>query len=67
MADAIARCAPDKITRKAIRDNLASGNFTGITGPLKFNPAGDITRVYMICAVEKGQYVVKAGFDYSKK
>ncbi len=67
LADAIARCPPDKITRKAIRDNLASGNFTGITGPLKFNPAGDITRVYMICAVEKGQYVVKEGFDYSKK
>ncbi len=67
IADAIKRCGSQKITRKAIRDNLASGNYTGITGPLKFNPAGDITRVYMICAVENGRYVVKEGFDYSKK
>ena len=67
IADAIERCGDQPVTRKAIRDNLASGNYTGITGPLKFNRAGDITRVYMICAVENGEYVVKAGFNYSQQ
>jgi branched-chain amino acid transport system substrate-binding protein len=66
IADAIERI-DGPITRKAIRDSLASGNYTGLTGPLKFNESGDITRVYMIVAVENGQYVVKEGFDYSSK
>lgn len=66
LADAIERIGSGKITRQAIRDNLASGNFTGITGPLKFNTAGDITRVYMICQVDNGKYVVREGFDYSR-
>lgn len=66
LEDAILRSG-DKVTRQSIRDNLASGNVTGITGPLKFNKTGDITRVYMICAVENGEYVVKEGFEYSAK
>jgi len=64
LKDAIERC-DGNVTRQAIRDNLATGNVTGITGPIKFNPSGDITRVYLICGVENGRYVVKEGFEYS--
>lgn len=55
-----------KVTRQSIRDNLAQVSIDGVSGPLKFNPSGDLTREYMICAVENGKYVVKAGFDYAK-
>jgi len=55
-----------KITRQSIRDNLAQISINGVSGPLKFNPTGDLTREYMICAVENGKYVVKAGFEYAK-
>ena len=54
------------VTRQSIRDNLAQVSIDGVSGPLKFNPSGDLTREYMICAVENGKYVVKAGFDYAK-
>lgn len=64
LADAIERSG-DNVTRQSIRDNLATGNVTGITGPLKFNPDGDITRVYMICGVENGEFVVLEGFDFA--
>ncbi|WP_320128814.1 ABC transporter substrate-binding protein [uncultured Sphaerochaeta sp.] len=64
IANAIASCG-DTVTRQGIRDNLASNEYMGITGPIKFNKDGDITRSYLICAVENGQYVVKKGFDYS--
>ncbi|NCC64584.1 MAG: hypothetical protein EOM15_08005 [Spirochaetia bacterium] len=56
----------NNVTRQSIRDNLAKVSIDGVSGPLKFNPTGDLTREYMICAVENGKYVVKAGFDYAK-
>jgi branched-chain amino acid transport system substrate-binding protein len=64
IAQAIESCG-DTVTRQAIRDNLANNAYTGVTGPIKFNKDGDITRTYLICAVENGQYVVKKGFEYS--
>ena len=63
-AQAIESCG-STVTRQGIRDNLARNTYTGITGPIKFNKDGDITRSYLICQVENGQYVVKEGFDYS--
>ena len=65
LAEAIKGCG-DNVTRQGIRDNLAEVSITGVSGPLKFNEAGDITRQYLICGVENGEYVVKEGFDYSK-
>lgn len=64
LAEAIKACGDD-ITRQNIRDNLAKVDYTGVTGPIKFNENGDITRQYLICGVEDGQYVIKEGFDYS--
>lgn len=66
IAEALKGCGND-ITRKNIRDNLAKVDFVGVSGPIKFNESGDITRQYMICGVENGRYVVKEGFDYSKE
>jgi len=64
ISEAIKSCGDD-VTREGIRENLARNQYTGITGPIKFNAEGDITRAYLICQVENGQYVVKKGFDYS--
>lgn len=66
LAEAIKACG-DEVTRTNIRDNLANVNIVGVSGPLKFNEGGDITRQYLICGVEDGKYVVKEGFDYSKE
>lgn len=40
---------------------------TGVSGPIKFNEDGDITRQYLICGVENGEYVIKEGFEYSQE
>ncbi len=66
LAEAIKACG-DEVTRTNIRDNLAKVDIVGVSGPLKFNEGGDITRQYLICGVEDGKYVVKEGFDYSKE
>lgn len=65
LAEAIKACGDD-VTRQNIRDNLAKVELEGVSGPLKFNEAGDITRQYLICGVENGEYVIKEGFEYSK-
>lgn len=66
LAEAVKACGDD-ITRQSIRDNLAKVEMTGVTGPIKFNETGDITRQYLICGVEGGKYVVKEGFEYSQE
>ncbi|WRS26316.1 ABC transporter substrate-binding protein [Oscillospiraceae bacterium MB08-C2-2] len=66
IAAAIEASGDGEVTRQTIRDNLAAVEMTGVTGPIKFNEAGDITRQYLICGVENGKYVIKEGFDYSK-
>lgn len=65
LAEAIEACGND-VTRVNIRDNLQKVELEGVSGPIKFNESGDITRQYLICGVENGQYVVKEGFDYAK-
>ena len=57
-----------KVTRESIRFNLQNQTgFVGLTGPIKFNPDGDVNRKYVIVAVENGQYVRKTDFDYGDK
>lgn len=59
--------AGNKVTRDTIRDNLQNyKGFVGLTGPIVFNPDGDIFRKYLIVAVEKGKFVKKTDFDFAK-
>jgi len=67
LKEAIEKIGDGKITRKAIRDNLQITEYDGLGGPIKFSEAGDISRSYLICAVENGEFVVKQGYDYSKE
>jgi branched-chain amino acid transport system substrate-binding protein len=56
------------VTRDSIRDKLQNvKDFVGLTGPIKFNPDGDITREYLIIAVEKGVFVKKTDYDFTTK
>lgn len=66
MAEAIKACG-DKITRQAISNNLAKIDYTGLTGEIKFSADRDLSRSYLICAVENGKFVLKEGLDYSKE
>ncbi|MDR1059465.1 MAG: ABC transporter substrate-binding protein [Treponema sp.] len=64
IAEAIKMCGSGPITRKAIRDNLQNVDYTGFMGRIQFHPDGDITRNPVICAVENGRYVLRAGVNY---
>lgn len=56
-----------KVTRDGIRKALdANKTFSGLTGPIVFNPAGDIFRKYLIVRVEGGKFVKKTDFDFAK-
>jgi branched-chain amino acid transport system substrate-binding protein len=63
IAEAVRLCGDSPVTRKAIRDNLEKASIVGITGPIKFNPVGDINREYMMCVVKDGKWVIQAGFQ----
>jgi branched-chain amino acid transport system substrate-binding protein len=63
IAEAVKLCGNEKVTRKAIRDNLEKISLVGVTGPIKFNPEGDVTRQYMICQAQTGKWVIISGFD----
>lgn len=57
----------DKVTRESIRENLQNlKGFVGLTGPIQFNPAGDIFRKYLIVQVENGKFVRKTDYDFAK-
>ena len=57
----------DKVTRDSIRENLQNyKGFSGLTGPIVFNPAGDIFRKYLIVQVKNGKFVKMTDFDYAK-
>jgi branched-chain amino acid transport system substrate-binding protein len=62
IAEAIKLCGGN-INRKAIRDNLEKVSLVGVSGPIKFNPEGDVTRQYMICQAQDGKWVIISGFD----
>ena len=40
--------------------------FVGVTGPIEFQPAGDIVRKYLIVGIEKGEWVIKTNYDYAR-
>jgi len=55
------------VTRESIRANLQKmDGFVGLTGPIKFNEAGDVNRKYLIAQIEGGKFVQKTDFDYVK-
>ena len=57
----------DELTRDNIRDELAGlKGFVGVTGPIEFQPAGDIIRKYLIVGIENGEWVIKADYSYSE-
>ena len=54
-----------EVTRDAIRENLQNlEGFVGLTGPIQFNPAGDITRSYLVMEIVDGVFVQRTDFDY---
>lgn len=64
IAAAMENC--DEITRDNIRDELAKlKGFNGITGPIEFQPAGDIIRKFLIVGIENGSWIIKADYDYA--
>lgn len=67
LAKAIEMIGDKEVAREAIRDNLQAVELEGLAGPIKFSEAGDISRAYLICAVENGEFVVKQGYDYSRE
>ena len=65
VAAAMENC--DEITRDNIRDELAAlKGFVGVTGPIEFQPAGDIIRKYLIVGIENGEWVQKTDYDYAE-
>lgn len=68
LIEAAIKASGSTVTRDSIRDNLQNiKDFVGLTGPIKFNKDGDITRKYLIVAVENGKYVKKTDYDYATK
>ncbi|NLI22206.1 MAG: ABC transporter substrate-binding protein, partial [Clostridiales bacterium] len=64
---AIEMIGDQPVTREAIKDALLSLEMTGLTGRIKFEEAGDITRDYMICGVVDGSWTVLEGFGYGQE
>lgn len=65
IAEAVKAIGDGEVTRDAIRDALANlGPYEGITGTIEFTEDGDISRNYMICGVEDGQWKVLEGYEY---
>lgn len=55
------------VTRDSIRVELDKLDYKGLTGPIKFNqPAGDVSRKYLIAQIENKKFVQKTDFDYVK-
>ena len=66
IAAAIEAIGDGEVTRDAINDALKVIEFTGLTGRIQFEEAGDISRDYLICGVVDSQWKVLEGFDYSQ-
>ena len=64
---AIEKIGDGEVTREAIKDALTGMEMTGVTGRIKFEAEGDITRDYMICGTKEGKWVVLEGFDYAQE
>lgn len=67
LLEAAIKNSGDKVTRDSIRDNLQNlKGFVGLTGPITFNPNGDITRKYLVISVENGAFVKKTDYDFAQ-
>lgn len=67
LIEAAIKASGDNVTRDSIRENLQKlKGFVGLTGPIEFNPDGDITRKYLIIGVENGKYVKKTDYDFAE-
>jgi branched-chain amino acid transport system substrate-binding protein len=61
---AVEACGTGSVTRDAIRQHLQNNPpYSGISGRIQFNPAGDITRQFLMCQVKDGKFVIVQGFD----
>lgn len=68
LLEAAIKNSGDTVTRESIRDNLQNlKDFVGLTGPIAFNKDGDITRKYLVIAVENDNFVKKTDYDYINK
>ncbi len=68
LLEAAIKASGSTVTRDSIRENLQNlKDFNGLTGPIKFNKDGDITRQYLVVCVENGKYVQKTDYDYANK
>lgn len=57
--------AKGELSRRSLRDELANmEGFVGMTGPIRFNPVGDVTRKYRICKMENSEWQVLTDYDY---
>ena len=67
LLEAAIKASGATVTRDSIRDKLQNlEGFSGLTGPIKFNPDGDIFRKYLIVEVVNGAFVKKTDFDFAK-
>ncbi len=54
-----------EVNRKTLRDELAAlDGFVGMSGPIKFNPIGDVTRKYRVSQIVNGKWVAQTDYDY---
>ncbi len=57
----------DVLSRESVRDELAGmKGFEGVTGPIEFQPAGDIVRKYLIVGIEDGKWVQMTDYSYAE-
>ena len=68
IAAAVEAIGDGEVTRQAIRDNLAViDQEVGITGPIRFNPTGDLYREYLIAGIVNGEWVLLEGFGFADR
>ncbi|MEW9122215.1 MAG: ABC transporter substrate-binding protein [Thermotaleaceae bacterium] len=66
LLEAAIKNSGENVTRESIRENLQNlKDFVGLTGPIAFNKDGDVTRKYLVIAVEGGAFVKKTDYDYT--
>ena len=57
--------ANGELNRATLRDELAAlDDFVGMTGPIKFNDIGDVTRKYRVCQIIDNEWQVLTDYDY---
>lgn len=66
LADALRSCG-DEITRERVKEELYNIDGDYMSGHIKFNEDGAISRNYNICQIEEGVWVLKEGLDYANE